>query len=103
MRKKKTVEEEINEFLRVFGQRDLSNLLTDILPLLELYNVDANNDWIRDAVGEEDCQNVRLIRTAYLVSWFCEMHVPKLCSVRAQFKDLWKRLEKEGAANGHTT
>ena len=98
-RKKKTIEEEINEFLEVFGKNDLSNLLNDILPLIELYNVDDDNDWVKDAVGKEDCKNVRLIRTVYLVSWFCEMHVTKLCSVRAQFKDLWKRLEKYGSTN----
>lgn len=99
-RKKKTIEEEINEFLEVFGRDDLANLLNDVLPLLELYNVDDDNDWVRDAVGKEDCKNVRLIRTVYLVSWFCEMHVAKLCSVRAQFKDLWKKLEKEGTMDG---
>ena len=99
-RQKKTIEQEINQFLDVFGKRDLSNLLNDILPLLELYNVDDGNDWVRDVVGQEDYNNVRLIRTVYLISWLVEMHVPKLCSVSAQFKGLWKRLEKEGAANG---
>ena len=100
MRKKKSVEEEINEFLEVFNKRDLSNLLTDILPLFELYNVDDENDWVRDAVGKEDSKNIRLIRTVYLLSWFIDMNVGKLCSVKAQFKDLWKRMEKDGAANG---
>ena len=99
MRKKKSVEQEINEFLQVFGKSDLTNLLNDILPLLELYNVDDSSDWIRDAVGKEDCNNVRLIRTVYLVSWLCEMHATKLCSVKVQFKDLWKRIEKEATPN----
>lgn len=100
MPKKKTVEDEIAEFLELFGKNNLFHLLNDIAPLLELYSVDDEGDWVKAAVGEEDCRNVRLIRTVYLLSWFCEMHVPRLCSVRAQFKDLWKRIEKEGEKCG---
>jgi len=99
-KQKKTLEQEINEFLNVFGKNDLSNLLTDILPLLELYNVTEDKDWVRDAVGDEDCKNVRLIRTVYLMSWFCERHTSKMVSIKTKFKDLWRRLEKEGATGG---
>lgn len=95
MRKnKKTIEQEINEFLEVFGKDGLQKLLIDILPLLELYNVDDGNDWVRDAVGQEDCRNIRLIRTVYLLSFFCEAHGPKLYSVRSRFQGLWKRMQE---------
>jgi hypothetical protein len=96
---KLTVEDEINGLLHMFRKEDLSCLLTDVLPLLELYNVADDNDWLRDAVGEDDSKNVRLIRTVYLLSWFAERNVSKLASIKVHFKGLWKRIEKQGALN----
>lgn len=97
MRKKKNIDQEINEFLDTFGRKDLESFLISVLPLLELYNVDESSDWVRDAVGVADCRNVRLIRTVYLLSILAEAHANKLYSVRLRFKGLWKRIALEGA------
>lgn len=95
-RKKKTIEDQINEFLEIWDFKQMSSFLQDIIPLFELYDVDEENDWVKDSVGEENTQNVRLIRTVYLVSRIAEFHAGKLCNIKIEHKDLWKRLEKEG-------
>ncbi len=96
MAKKKTLEEEINEFLEIWGCREMTTFLRDIIPLFELYDVEEEADWVKDAVGEEDERNVRLIRTVYLVSKIAEFHAGRLCSINVRFKNLWKRMEKHG-------
>lgn len=96
MSKKKTIEDEINEFLEIWDYRQISSFLGHIIPLLELYDVSEEDDWVKDSVGEEDERNVRLIRTVYLVSKIASFHTGKLASVNVKFKDLWERMEKEG-------
>jgi len=61
--------------------------------LLELYNVDEDNDWVKDVVGDEDVRTVRLIRTVYLVSKLAQKHSGMLSVINIRFKDLWKRME----------
>lgn len=95
MPKHKTIEDEINDFLEMWDCNQMQDFLRDIIPLFELYDVDENNDWVKDSVGEEDERNVRLIRTVYLVSRIAEFHAGKLCHINIEFKNLWKRLEKE--------
>jgi hypothetical protein len=92
---KKTIEQEINDFLSSFGEKELISFLRDIIPLFELYDVEDENDWVKDAVGEENEQNVRLIRTVYLMSRIAEFHTGKLSMIRMRFKDLWKRMEEK--------
>jgi len=96
MKKKKTLEEEINEFLEFWDCEKMCSFLRDIEPLFELYNVTEEDDWVADAVGKEDERNVRLIRTVYLVSRIAELHTGKLSLVRMNFKDLYRKLEKRG-------
>jgi|SRR5690242_21554756 len=102
MKKKQTLEEEINAFLEYWDVNKLKDFFRDASPLIDLYNVAEDNDWVKEAVGEDDQRNVRLIRTVYLVSRIAEFHAGRLCSVNVQFKNLWKRLEKayEGEPNG---
>lgn len=95
MKKKKNLEQEINEFLEYWGCDQMSAFLRDIIPIFELYDVDGEDDWVADAVGDENTQNVRLIRTVYLVSRIAEFHAGKLCSISIKFKDIYRRLEKE--------
>lgn len=98
--KKKTLEQEINSFLERWDCGQMIAFLRDIIPLFELYDVDDEDDWVKDAVGESNERNVRLIRTVYLVSRIAEFHAGKLCSMKIDFKDLYKRMEKEGFQNG---
>lgn len=92
---KKTIEQEVNEFLEIWGAKELVSFMKDLIPLFELYDVDENDDWVRDQVGELDERNVRLIRTVYLMSYIAEQYAGKLCSVSVRFKNLWKRLERQ--------
>lgn len=94
MKKKKTIEDELNAFLEKWDCNQIIAFLKDIIPLFELYNVDDENDWVVDEVGVENERNVRLIRTVYLISRIAEFHTGKLATVNVQFKDLYKRLEK---------
>jgi len=81
--------------LEYWGCDQMSAFLRDIIPIFELYDVDGEDDWVADAVGDENTQNVRLIRTVYLVSRIAEFHAGKLCSISIKFKDIYRRLEKE--------
>lgn len=91
---KKTIEQEINEFLELWDCDQLTSFLTEITPLLELYDVDENKDWVKDEVGEENERNVRLIRTVYLISRISEFHAGRLATIKSRFSNLYKRLEK---------
>jgi hypothetical protein len=96
MRTKKTLEQEINEFLEKWDRDQMCDFLRDIIPLFDLYNIENDSDWVKDAVGEDDLQNVRLIRTVYLVSRIAEFHAGVLSTLKINFKDLYKRLESQG-------
>jgi hypothetical protein len=94
--KKQNLEEEINHFLDRWDYKEQIQFLQDIVPLVELYNVDEDDDWVEKAVGGdiENVRNVRLIRTVYLISKLAEFHAGKLCMINIEFKNLWKRIEK---------
>lgn len=98
MRKKKDIETEINEFLDYFNCEKLIKFLKDIIPLFELYDVEDEDDWVKDAVGEEDERNVRLIRTVYLMSRIAENHSGSLAMIRSRFPDMWRKMEKKGVS-----
>ncbi len=97
MKNKKTLEEEINEFLEYWDADQMCAFLRDILPVFKLYDVDEENDWVRNAVGEEDERNVRLIRTVYLISRIAEFHAGKLVGVKVNFKNIYQKMEKQAA------
>lgn len=92
---KKTLEQEINEFLEKWDVNQMCDFLRDTLPLFELYNVDDSDDWVKDIVGEENKTNVRLIRTVYLISIIAERHAGPLANIKINFKDLHSRMEKQ--------
>ena len=102
MRKKRTLEEEINDFLDKWDCKQQIAFLRDIIPLFELYDVEDEDEWVEKNVGgdEENVRTVRLIRTVYLVSRIAEFHAGKLCTLKIDFKDLYQRMEKEGFQNG---
>ena len=94
MGRKKTLEQEINEFLQYWDSDQMCAFLRDIIPLFELYDVEDENDWVSAAVGEENERNVRLIRSVYLISRIAEFHSGKFASIRINFKNLYRRMEK---------
>ena len=94
MKSKKTLEDEINEFLEYWDADQMCAFLCDIGPVFRLYDVDEENDWVKNAVGEEDERNVRLIRTVYLISRIAEFHAGKLVGVKVNFKNIYQKMEK---------
>lgn len=100
MIKNKKIDDEINEFLNEWGAEYQISFLRDILPLFELYDVEDESDWVKEAVGEENESNVRMIRTVYLMSRIAESYAGKLSTIRVRYKDLWKRMQKYGLENG---
>jgi hypothetical protein len=98
--KRKTLEEEINEFLEIWEGDSLAAFLNDVIPLIELYYTEVEGDWVVQAVGEEEAQTVRLIRTVYLLSRIAEIHAPKLATTKVHFKNLFHKMERQGIAKG---
>lgn len=98
---KKTVEEEINAFLDIWGSEEMISFFNDIMPLILLYNIDIDkaDDWLIDTVGLDNVHSVRVAQTAYLMVKLAENHAGKLCNLKIQFKDLPKRMEKLNATN----
>lgn len=94
-KEKVTLEYEIVDFLHTWGSSHMRQLILDLYPLLQLYDVDEEDDWLKDVVGELDVDNVRLIRTVYILSRFAENHAGKLVELNVKFKKLWKKMEKE--------
>lgn len=98
MKKKKTLDEEMSEFLDLWNLENISRLLRDILPIYELYDVTKEDDWVESLVGGDDdnVRTIRLIRTVYLISRLAEFHAGKLVSTNVNFKKMWKKIEKAG-------
>lgn len=97
MKKKKTLEDQINEFLEVWNFEEMATFLRNVIPLIELYDVDENDDWVKKTVkgNEEEIETVRLIRTVYLLSKISKDHAAKFAYVNVHFKDLWKKMQDE--------
>ncbi|HJT86082.1 MAG TPA: hypothetical protein VJ697_16505 [Nitrososphaeraceae archaeon] len=70
----------------------MMSFYNDTKDLIELY--EDEHDLLKKEMGEENERSVRMIRTIYLVSRIAEYHSGRLCSLKVNFKDLWKRLEK---------
>ena len=101
MKKNKSIEEEINEFIDFWDLKKMNSFMEAIIDILQLYDVDEEDDWVQRRIGGDasETQNVRMIRTVYLMSKFAEFNAGRLCMINACFKNLWKKMEKE--VNGH--
>jgi hypothetical protein len=95
MNKPKEVVDEINDFLAIWDSQAMVNFLRDIIPLFELYDVEEEDDWVKNEVGEDNERNVRLIRTVYLISKISMQYSGKLSLLKMRFRDLWSRMEIE--------
>jgi hypothetical protein len=97
MKNIKTIQQEINQFVKEWDHKSLISFMADIYPLVKLYDADIENgrDWVADEVGQEDARNVRVVRTVYLLSIIAEKHAAKLCRTNVQFNKMWQRLEKQ--------
>jgi hypothetical protein len=94
MNKKQTTSDLIHKALEDWNLEEMFNFIRDIQPILTLYDVDPEDDWLEKEVGKDDCQTVRLIRTVYLISKLAENHAGKLCRLAYRHPMLYKKLEK---------
>lgn len=95
MKKKKTLEEDIIDFIQYWDFDQMQKFMQDMFPLFELFQCGENEDLISKTVKKEDEINVRLIRMVYLISRVAEFHAGKLAGVKANFKDLYLKIEKQ--------
>ena len=95
----KSIEDDIIEFLQYWNEEKLSNFYKSIMLLIELFDSEEEIDWIEESVGKENERNVRAIRLTYLISKFADFHAPELCRTNIKFKNLWKKIEKQGKEN----
>jgi len=104
--KKKTLSEEIEEFIEVWDSTAVTRMLSFIIELHKIFDVDVSDE-IYDKFDEEDDeqyqkrigmieekQNNRLVNAAFLISWFAEFYAGKLVNTNVKFKGLWQRMEK---------
>jgi len=103
MAKKQSLQEEINYFLETWRCKEHMAFLRDTIPIFQLYDVDDEDDWVEKAVGgdQDNVDNVRLVRTVYLISKLAEFHAGTLCMLNVRFKNLWKKMEKMGLEELH--
>lgn len=92
---KKLLEEEIIDFLNDWGSDQMRQLIVDIFPLIELYDVDEEDDWLKDIVGELETKNIRLLRTVYIISKLAWNHAGRLVQLNVKYKKLWEKMEKQ--------
>jgi hypothetical protein len=93
-KEKKTIEQQINEFVQLWAAEDLMKLFEEFEPLHYLYDVTEEDDWVERAVGKEDRLNVRVVRTVYLLSRLSEIFAGKFMMTNANFPKLWRKLEE---------
>lgn len=90
------IDKEINAFLTEWDAKTFAAFLKDVLPVVEMYDVDDSGKLTVDHLVEGDQHHrdtVIMVRTVYLMSRIADFHAGKLLSLRVAFKGLWKRLE----------
>ena len=93
-KKNLSVNEKARGILQIFGPERLMSLVNDIWELFELYDVDEEDDWVANKVGEENVREVRLARTAYLLSLVAANHGKAFEKIQKKFPDFWKDAER---------
>ncbi len=88
------INSQVHGILKIFGPERLISFINDMWELFELYDVDEDNDFVSNEVGEENCREVRLARTAYLLSLVASNHSKALEKIQKKFPDFWKQAEK---------
>lgn len=99
-KKKKDVKESISKALDFWTCSDQLGFMREVVPLFRLYDVDEENDWVEDIVGSEDLQNVRLMRTIFIISRIAEFHGTILFNFKLKFPNLYKEMEEYVASLG---
>lgn len=90
-----TIEQELIEFFKLWDFEKLSELMRDIIPLVDLFDTRIEKDLVDEFIADQDKQNVVLIRTAYLISILCDNHYSILSSTKIRHSGFFKRLQAE--------
>lgn len=93
--KKLSIEDQINGFLNDFDLDDMRLFLEICGEVFFLFDVDQDDDWIEKKVGAENCSNIRLIKSVYLISKMSEFFAGRLCIMKMKYPQLYKKMEKE--------
>lgn len=83
---------EINAFVQKWDVYSLIELVGLAEKLIELYDMDEKDDFLREYYGKEDGDNIRIVMTVTLLSKMSELFGAKMVSTNVKFPKLWKRL-----------
>ena len=84
---------EINQFIQKWDVYSLIELVDLAEKIIELYDMDEKEDFLREYYGKEDGDNIRMIMTVRILSKMSELFGAKMVSTNVKFKGLWKRLD----------
>ena len=85
---------DIEKILGIYRRDQLISFFYDTAEIIRLYNVTEDDDWVKDIVGEQDVRNVRLARTALLLSKLAHNHADLLKKVKRTAPGFWQRAER---------
>ncbi len=88
------LEKQINEVLNDWAYKPIISMIKDIAPIITLYAVESNEAIELKKIDPEDQNNVRLIRTVYLLLKFAENHAGKLAMLKSKYPKLASEMEK---------
>ncbi len=92
--KNMAINDKAKGILEIFGPEEVIKFVEDVSELYTLYDVDEENDWVAEKVGAENTREVRLARTAILLSMISETHGKLLDKINRKFPGFWKDAER---------
>lgn len=95
----KNIEQELIEFFKLWDFESLSELVRDLIPIVELYDARIEKDEIAEFVQDQDKQNVILLRTSYLLSKIADRHTGILSKTKIRHPGFYKRLEAKARSS----
>lgn len=93
-RKKLSLEDEINEMLKVVHGDFVHDFFEELYLIFNIFNVTEDDDWVKTLVGEDNFTEVRFISTCYIFSRMAERFSSKFSQIKSHFPEFWKRLEE---------
>lgn len=88
------LEKQINEVLNDWAYKPIISMIKDIAPIITLYAVESKEAIKLKKIDPSDQNNVRLIRTVYLLLKFAENHAGKLAMLKSKYPKLASEMEK---------
>lgn len=90
---KRSLGDEVNGILELFGPDQLLEFLKIGWELYDLYGRDEEGDWVEEIVGD-DVDEVRLARTAYLLSALAEKTHKPFSKIHRQYPNFYLKAER---------